>query len=110
MTKTMLIGEQITTNVKEITSHFCTFFSNIASSLKRTAPLKDFIWSKPRKSHPNTYSTFRFREVRVNEVFKCLKKLSHKKACGSDDLPLGMLKDCALEIAKPLCHVINISI
>ena len=80
MTKTMLIGERITTNAKEITSHFCTFFSNIASSLRRTAPLKDFIWSKPRKSHPDTYSTFRFREVRVNEFFKCLKKLSRKKA------------------------------
>ena len=81
MTKTMLIGERITTNSKEIASQFCTFFSNIASSLKRTAaPLKDFIWSKPRKSHPNTYSTFRFREVRVNEFFKRLKKLSRKKA------------------------------
>ena len=111
ITKTIFIGERITTNAKETASHFCTFFSNIASSLKRTAaPLKDFIWSKPRKSHPNTYSTFGFREVRVNEVFKCLKKLSRKKACGPDDLPPGMLKDCALEIAKPFCQVINISI
>ena len=55
ITKTIFIGERITTNAKETASHFCTFFSNIASSLKRTAaPLKDVIWSKPRKSHPNT--------------------------------------------------------
>ena len=28
MTKTMLIGERLTTNAKEIASHICTFFSN----------------------------------------------------------------------------------
>ena len=107
----MLISERITTNAKEIAPHFCTFFSNIPSSLKTAAaPLKDFIWSKPRKWHPNNYSTFHFRDVRVNEVFKYLKKLSRRKACEPNDLPPGMLKDCALEIAKPLCHVINISI
>ena len=111
MTKTMLISERITTNAKEIAPHFCTFFSNIPSSLMTAAaPLKDFIWSKPRKWHPNNYSTFHFRDVRVNEVFKYLKKLSRRKACEPNDLPPGMLKDCALEIAKPLCHVINISI
>ena len=48
--------------------------------------------------------------MRVNEVFKYLKKLSRRKACEPNDLPPGMLKDCALEIAKPLCHVMNISI
>ena len=94
-----------------LASRFCTFFSNVATSLKKkAAPLKDFVWSQPKKMQPNTYSTFRFREVKVNEVFKYLKKLSCKKASGPDNLPPGMLKDCALQISRPLCHVINISL
>ena len=46
----------------------------------------------------------------VNQVFKHLKKLSRNKASGPDELPPGMLKDCAAQICKPLCHVINTSI
>ena len=42
-------------------------------------------------------------------VFKYLKNLSRKKATGPDNLPPGILKDVAVIIAKPLCHIINIS-
>ncbi|MEM6812713.1 MAG: reverse transcriptase family protein, partial [Pseudomonadota bacterium] len=111
ISKAMLIGERLTTNAKEIASSFCSFFSKVATTLKsKAAPLKDIVWSKPEPIFPNTYSTFHFREVQVSEVFKHLKKLSRNKASGPDELPPGMLKDCAAQICNSLCHVINASI
>ena len=87
------------------------FFTNIAIKLKlQFAPLKNFVWKNPKTCYPKTYSTFRFKEVQVNQIFKHLKKLSRKKAPGPDELPPGMLKDVAVYIAKPLCHVINQSL
>ena len=109
--KTFLVDNKLTTNVKTIASSFCSFFTNVASNLKsKVAPLKDFVWGKPKETLPKTYSTFKFREVKVNEVFKHLKSLSQKKATGSDELPNTLLKDSACQIAKPLCHVINRSL
>ena len=72
--------------------------------------LKDFVWSTPVQIHPKTYSTFRFKEVLVSDVFKHLKKLSRNKATGYDDLPPGLLKDSAQYISRPLTHVINSSL
>jgi len=43
-------------------------------------------------------------------VFKLLKNLSHKKVTGPDELPPGMLKDVACQIAQPLCLIINRSL
>ena len=39
-----------------------------------------------------------------------LKKLKRKKAAGPDNLPPGFLKDFVIILAKPLVHVINLSI
>ena len=48
--------------------------------------------------------------VTVSEVFVKLKKLKRKKVAGPDNLPPVFLKDIAIIIAKPLAHVINLSI
>lgn len=44
----------------------------------------------------------------VSNVFKHLKKRSRKTLGGPNKLPPGV-KDAAIIIAKPLCHIINIS-
>ena len=111
ITKTFLIDGILTSNAKQIAIGFCSFFTDIARKLKlKVAPLKNFIWKTPKPIYPKTYSTFHFKQVQVNQVFKHLKKLSRKKATGPDDLPPGMLKDVAVSIAKPLCYVINQSL
>jgi len=43
-------------------------------------------------------------------VEKELKKLKRTKATGADNLPPGMLKDCASGISKPLAFVTNMYI
>ena len=52
----------------------------------KAAPLKDIVWSRTTPMVPNTNSTFHFREVQVNEVFKHLKRLSRNKTSGPDKL------------------------
>ena len=39
-----------------------------------------------------------------------LLNLKRQKATGIDNLPPGLLKDCAMYIATPLCYIINLSI
>ena len=36
--------------------------------------------------------------------------LKRQKATGIDNLPPGLLKDCTMYIATPLCYIINLSI
>ena len=92
-----------------IASKFCSFFSCIAGQLKSTSILlKNFVWSQPYQNPNKTYTTFKFRPVTVNETFKHLKKLKRKKASGIDNLPPGLLKDTAFNIAKPLNNLINL--
>ena len=43
-------------------------------------------------------------------VLKELKALKRQKAPGIDELPPGLLKDCADIIAGPLAYIINLSI
>ncbi|XP_057305372.1 uncharacterized protein LOC130642299 [Hydractinia symbiolongicarpus] len=109
--KSFIIDGIRNSNAKSIASRFCSYFSTTVSKLKAKAmPLKNFIWAKPKESNLKTSTTFEFTEVTVNEVFVHLKKLKRSKACGSDDLPPGMLKESAKHLAKPLCHVINASL
>ncbi len=49
-------------------------------------------------------------EVSEAAVQKELSKLKRKNATGIDNLPPGMLKDAAPVLAKPLTHVINLSL
>ena len=48
----------------------------------------------------------------VSKIFieKELRNLKQQKATGIDNLPPGLLKDCAMYIATPLCYIINLSI
>lgn len=107
--KSFIINGTMNSDSKNIVSSFCSFFTNGATKLKtKTILLKDFIWSKPDPIYPKTYNTFRVKPVTVAEVHKLLKKLQRNKASGVDNLPPGFLKDIAICLAKPLCHVINI--
>ena len=109
--KSFMINGKLNSNSNDIAAGFCSFFTNITGELKsKTIKLKNFIWEKPKPPHPKTYNIFRFKPVTTTEVFKLLKNLQRSKACGHDDLPPGFLKDAATCIAKPLCHIVNLSL
>ena len=41
---------------------------------------------------------------------KQLQSLKRHKATWLDNLPPGMLNDCASEVSKPLCNLLNLSL
>ena len=102
-----------TTDKSFIAKSFCSYFSNVATMLKRKSFfLRDFIWSRPNGAHylEQVSERFSFRAVNETEIFKELKFLRRKKATGLDNFPPGLLKDVASVIVKPLAFVINLSL
>ena len=98
-------------NSKERAKHFANYFTNIVGSLKSTAfPLVNFIWRYNPKRNLRTEKIFRFSFVSVEFVERQLRRLKRDKATGTDSLPSNLLKDCALVIAPPLTHIINMSL
>jgi len=92
-------------------SSMCTFFSNVAFQLKSSSIyLRDFVWSRPKRNGLRTCQKLRFQYVSKIFVEKQLRNLKRNKSTGGDDLPPGLLKDCATEITQPLSHIINYSL
>ena len=49
-------------------------------------------------------------QLETNEVYECLRTLDTTKACGPDEIPARILKECALEISPSLCSLFNTSL
>ena len=49
-------------------------------------------------------------QIETNEVHECLRTLNTTKACGPDEIPARILKECALEISPSLCSLFNTSL
>lgn len=101
-----------TSNKDVIANKFSGWFSTIVTSLKQKAmPLKNLVWGEAtNKRDKRTDNVFSFKYVSVIFVKQQLKGLKRSKATGIDNLPPALLKDSADAIAKPLCHVINLSL
>ena len=95
----------------KISNTFCSFFTNVASTLKRNSLLlKDFIWFNPPKINRTVSPQFTFQYVPRIFIEKELKRLKRNKATGTDDLPANLLKYSAVEISSPSCFLINLSL
>ena len=92
-------------------NEFSLFFSTVVTKIKKaTFKLSDCIWQHRKLVLSRTNQVFRFEYVSVVFVKTFLRKLKRKKATGMDDLPAGMLKDCADAITKPLHYIVNLSL
>ena len=90
---------------------FSKYFSTVVTLLKKKAFLfKNCVWEQPKEHFRKTADIFKFQEVSVLFVKKNFQSLKRNKAAGLDDLPPDMLKSCCDYIAKPLCHIINLSL
>ena len=49
-------------------------------------------------------------QLETNEVYECLRTLDTTKACGPDEIPARILKECASEISPSLCSLFNTSL
>ena len=95
----------------EKTKKFSDYFKNAISMLKRKSmPLINFTWQFGTKLPSRTNERFSFGYISKVFVEKELRTLRRNKSTGLDDLPPGLLKDCAAHICGPLCHILNLSI
>ena len=53
---------------------------------------------------------FKFTSVNQKQVKKLLRGMSSSKAMGIDEISARLLRDGAVEISKPITHIINLSI
>ena len=90
-----------------IASLFCDYFTTCAEKLCSNLP-SNFAWRNDGVLSQET-PTFQFQSVSKERVRRHLAQLKSTKSPGHDNLPPRLLKDCA-DIAKPLTHIINLSL
>ena len=109
--KEFIIDGERTSKASAISDGFNNFFSSVAMSiLRKTNPLANFIWRKPKSLIFRTKKVFSFRQVSKVEIVNELRKLKRNKATGNDDLPSNLLKDVSSCIANPLVYIFNLSL
>ena len=57
--------------------------------------------------HPDQISSLTFPE---DDVYHILRQLDPNKATGMDKISPKVLKNCALSLTRPLCHLFNLSL
>jgi len=81
---------------------FSIYFKNAITSLKRAAiPLMNFTWRFVKPRAIRTCQTFTMNYISKIFIEKELRLLKRNKATGLDELPPGLLKDCATNISEP---------
>ena len=101
----------VNNNCESRVNKFSTYFKNAITTLKLAAiPFMNFTWHfvKPRTSR--TRKIFTMNYISKNFIEKELCSLKRNKATGLDELPSGLLKDCAKNISEPLYYIMNLTI
>ena len=96
---------------KRVADGFCNFFASIFTTLcKTTTPLYDFVWMSLTPIPDRAICKFKFCHVSKLEVQQDFKSIKRGKSTGTDNLPLGLLKDASCRISAPLAYLINLSL
>ena len=80
------------------------YFCNVPTELASKLPKADRHYSANMKRKK---STFRFAQVNETEVYLLLESIDTKKYFGYDNVHPLLLSSAALEIFRPLTHIIN---
>ena len=109
--KSCRIQTSINLNLISTVKTFSSYFSEAVKKLKTlTYPLENFTWRYIRTLSKRTKEHFTFHYISRVFVLKEFKALKRQKAPGIDELPPGLLKDCADIIAGSLAYTIYLSI
>lgn len=113
--KTFNIKDTLVTNKRTIANAFCSFFTQVGSSLMKSTTFVNLTWkSFNHRKYMSTInpgnSRFSFAPVTIHEIVKELKAIKSSKASGIDKIPASILKDTAEELAAPLLFLINRSL
>ena len=83
------------------------YFCNVPTELASKLPKADRHFSAYMRRKK---STFRFAQVNEIEVYLLLESIDTKKSYGYDKVHPLLLSSAALEIFRPLTHIINLSL
>ena len=101
----------VNVNCESRDNKFSTYFKNAITTLKLAAiPFMNFTWRFVKPGTNRTCKIFTICNISKNFIKKELCSLKHNKATGLDEVPSGLLKDCAKNISEPLCYIMNLSI
>ncbi|MEO0685742.1 MAG: hypothetical protein AAFY76_12035, partial [Cyanobacteria bacterium J06649_11] len=89
---------------------FSNYFASAVKTIKsKITTMTNLVW-RPNPIRHKTRKVFKFSYVSKVFVEKQLKVLQRGKSTGLDELPPGMIKDCAKEVSQPVAFVANLSI
>ena len=91
-----------------IAEGFSNFFAEIGDTLARKIPksnknFKNYLGNKIEEN-------FVFKSITPTDLFEVAKTLKPKSSFGADFISLKLLKDALPDLAKPICHLFNLSI
>ena len=87
-----------------------SYFANAVRNIKsKFTTLKNLVWRQHLVDR-KTDKVFKFSYISNIFVKRRLEKLKRNKSTGLDELPPGMIKDCARELSQPLAFICNLSI
>ena len=108
-TETLKSGSSNTTSNQHSgkVSIFSQYFNNAIKPLKQLSiPLVNFTWKYNKRLGIRTVNKFSMTRISKSFVESKLRLLKRNKCTGLDNLPIGLLKDCATYISKPLRHIV----
>ena len=101
----LIVGDDIlsddTEKTEALNSYFCSQ-TDINISEQHLESLRIY-----KSNHPRTRHEFQFTPITPREVMNTINTLDASKACGSDDLPIKLIKITASYIAEPLSKIFN---
>ena len=107
------LGDQVLENPDDIANGFNDYFVNICETLGIINKNNENTFNtliKYVQSKLNDFKTFSLCTITEDNVFKLLNKLNPSKSAGVDTIGPRLLRIAAPVIAKPIAHIINISI
>ena len=99
------INNTKTTNKRNISESFNSFFANIGNDVKNSVPQSQKSYSH-YLNHRQEQSFF-FDPVDPNDIISILSKLKHKTSRGHDGMSMKLIKESIDHIIFPLTHIIN---
>ena len=100
-------------NEKKNANTLKDFYSNLAADLVNRLPAGENIFgmNSAKEYYPvlNIPSdSFKLQLTNKEKVFKILSNVDSEKACGLNEMPCRILKDCTEILAEPTSQIVNI--
>ena len=101
---TLKINNNVITEPKTIANYFSKYFISMGES---SLPSGGFSSGDHLPVATSIENTMFLSPTSTVEVCKIIKSLKNKFSCGIDEIPPTLFKQCAEELAFPLCFLIN---